>query len=703
MSIVAAAMADEALNNKINAAVLYHHDALYLEASSPYSWPMENTAPPPSPSVPYTAQPVRPLAETKAARSSNRAFLGKAWRILVAIKDALALLFLLLFFWLLFGFLRGTPNPAVVGDGALLLKLKGTIVEQPAEMDLMSALQGGSDMPKEFRARDVVRALETAATDDRVKAVVLDLDSFMGGGQVTLGDVGAAMDKVRAAKKPILTYATAYTDDSYQLAAHASEIWMNNFGQAVITGPGGSNLYFKGLIDQIGAKAHIYRVGTFKSAVEPFMRSDMSPEAEQATRAYADVLWSEWLRQVKAARPAAQIDAYIADPTAVARANGNDMAKAAMTMKIIDKQGDRFAFSKRIAQITGTLNDDKPWAFKAIPYKAWVDANPIEDSGTPIAVVPIVGNIVDGKQPSGTAGGDTVAKHILEAVADDSVKALVLRVDSPGGSVLASEQIRQAILQAKAKKLPVVVSMANLAASGGYWVSMPGDKVFAEPDTITGSIGVFGVLPSFEGTLAKWGVNADGIKTTPLSGEPDIFKGVSPEFNALAQASVEDIYSRFTGLVAQSRKLPIEKVREIAEGRVWAGGTAHQLGLVDGFGGLDVAVAEAAKLAKLEAKSVYPKYFENEPDPWTEMLQNFGGIPDDGDEWNEQTPQGLFAKVSILQQARMADALDQLKLLVVGGNVQARCLECSDMVAPKAVSPKAADGMLAKLAALFAE
>lgn len=667
---------------------------------------MENSTPVPTVTVPPShpkKDPVADSARDQAVRSSNRAFLSKAWRIIVAIKDALALLFLLLFFMVLFGFLRGSPNPAAVRDGALLLKLKGTITEQPAELDLMTVLQGGSDLPKEFRARDLVRALEKAASDDRVKAVVLDLDSFMGGGQVSLGDVGAAIDKVRAAKKPVLAYATAYTDDAYQLAAHASEIWMNDFGQAVITGPGGSNLYFKGLIDKIGAKAHIYRVGTFKSAVEPFMRSDMSPEAREATRAYADVLWDQWQTQVKKARPAAQLDAYIKDPAAVAKTHTNNMGKAALEMKLVDKLGDKLAFSKRVAEITGTQTDDKPWAYKAIPYQAWIDANPAQESGTPIAVVPIVGNIVDGKQPSGTAGGDTIAKHILKAVADDSVKALVLRVDSPGGSVLASEQIRQATLQAKARKLPVVVSMGNLAASGGYWVSTPADKIIAEPDTITGSIGVFGVLPSFEGTLAKWGINADGIKTTPLSGEPDVFKGFSPEFDTLAQASVEDIYGRFTGLVAQSRKLPIEKVREIAEGRVWAGGTAHQLGLVDGFGGLDVAVAEAAKLAKLDPKAVYPKYFENEPDAWAEMLAAYSQPADTGDEWSDDMPaQGLFAQVAAQQKAQMAVALDQLALLASGGNIQARCLECDSLAAPATLAPER-QGLFAKLVGLLAD
>jgi len=605
--------------------------------------------------------------------STPGSFPRKVWRLLVAIKDGLALLFLLVFFIALFGLLTVRPNAALpVSEGALLVKLDGVLSEQPADINPFAVLSGAGGAPvREYRVRDVVRALETAATDSRVNTVVLDLDSFMGGGQVALAEVGAAIGAVRAAKKPVLAFATGYGDDAYQLAAHASEIWVDPIGAAMITGPGGSNLYYKGLLDRLGVTANVYRVGTFKSAVEPFIRSDQSPEAKQAARAYADVLWAKWQADVAKARPKAKLAAYIADPVTPALAAQGDMAKVALDAGMVDRIGGRLAFEQRVGEIAGRMDDKQPWAYRAIDLDSWVANNPAPTSGTAIAVIPVVGDIVDGEMPNGTAGGDTITQHILAAISNDSVKAIVLRVDSPGGSVLASEQIRQALLRAKAKKLPIVVSMANVAASGGYWIATPADRIFAEPDTITGSIGVFGVLPSFDKALAKIGVNADGIKTTPLSGEPDLLNGFSPEFNQLAQISVENIYARFTGLVAKSRRIDIAKVREIAEGRVWAGGTARQLGLVDQFGGIDDAVAHAAKLAKVEGE-FYPLYIENAPDPFAQILAG----------WTQQTapaatgPRGWFALAGLARRQAEARIVHDVTLLAANPSVQAACLEC---------------------------
>ena len=305
----------------------------------------------PIPSANFTPPPAR--------RYTTGDVLRGVWRVLVGIKDMLALAFLLLFFMALFAILSGKPNPAAAfEEGALLLRLDGTVSEQPAPVDPFAALNGSVPI-HEFRRADLVHALEVAATDDRVKVVVLDLDRFMGGGQVALGDVADAISKVRAANKPVLAFATAYTDDSYQLASRASEIWTENSGGGMIAGPGGSRLYYKGLMDRLGVKANIYRVGSFKSAVEPYLRADQSPEAEEATRAYASVLWEQWLAQVKRARPRATIDAYIADPAAAMRANGNDMAKAAKAAGLVDQLGTRLAFDRRVAALAGTSDDDR--------------------------------------------------------------------------------------------------------------------------------------------------------------------------------------------------------------------------------------------------------------------------------------------------------------------------------------------------------
>ncbi|PQM28235.1 signal peptide peptidase SppA [Sphingopyxis lindanitolerans] len=655
----------------------------------------DTTATPPTdPAGPWAIPVRRPLPGGDKPGGST-SFPRKVWHLLVAIKDGLALIFLLLFFVAIFALLAGRPNASLpVSAGALVVDFDGIVSEQPSDVDPLAALSGG-DQLKELRTRDVVHALETAATDKRVTSVVLDLDRFLGGGQVSLAEIGAAVDKVRAAKKPVLAFATAYTTDSYQVAAHASEIWSDAVGGVAIAGPGGSRLYYKGLMDKLGITAHIYRVGTFKSAVEPFLRSDQSPEAKEADLAYAGVLWENWLTDVKKARPAAKIDAFIADTAGAVKAAGNDLSKAGVDAGLIDKVGSRMAFSERVAEISGVYDDSRPWEYNAIPLENWVAANPPQDKGAAIAVVPVVGEIVDGEAGGGSAGGDTIADHILDAVADSSTKAIVLRVDSPGGSVLASEQIRQALLQAKAKKLPVVVSMANVAASGGYWISTPADRIFAEPETITGSIGVFGIIPSFDQALAKIGVNADGIATTPLSGQPDVFGGVNDEFNALAQASVEDIYARFTGLVAKSRKQPIEKIRTIAEGRVWAGGTARQIGLVDQFGGLPDALAAAAKLAKIDG-AYHAKYYEEEPSELSKMLASLTGAEQDQ---QAMAPRGWFGIAAMNRQLTERRLAQDLTMLTRAGSVQASCLDCRAFLpaAPRAPEAKGWLGALALL------
>ena len=643
------------------------------------------------------AIPVRRALPGDEKPKRGTSFPRKVWNLLVAIKDGLALIFLLLFFVALFALLTGRPNAGLpVAQGALLIDLEGTVTEQPAEIDTVSALSGSKQL-KEIRVRDVIHALETAAEDDRVTSVVVDLDRFLGGGQVSLAEIGQAMDKVRAKKKPVLAFATAYTTDSYQIAAHASEVWADSIGGVAIAGPGGSRLYYKGLIDRLGVTANIYRVGTFKSAVEPFLRSDQSPEAKEANLAYAGVLWDNWLTDVKKARPQARIDAYIADTASAVRAAGNDLSKASLDAGLVDKLGSRMAFNSRVSEISGAYDDSQPWNFNAIPLENWVAANPPHENGSRIAVVPVVGEIVDGEAPTGIAGGESIAQHILDAASDSSVKAIVLRVDSPGGSVLASEQIRQALLAAKAKKLPIVVSMANVAASGGYWVSTPADRIFAEPETITGSIGVFGILPSFDQALAKVGVTSDGISTTPLSGQPDILGGVNDEFNALAQASVEDVYGRFTKLVAKSRNQPLAKIQEIAEGRVWAGGTARQIGLIDQFGGLSEAMADAAKRAGIKG-DFHAKYFEDEPSEFSKMLATLTGAEQE----TAVAPRGWFGIAAMNRQLAERRLAQDLMLLTQAGSVQAACLDCRAYL-PAVPRPGTADakGFLATLALLL--
>ncbi|MEO5972227.1 MAG: signal peptide peptidase SppA, partial [Sphingomicrobium sp.] len=505
---------------------------------------------------------------------------------------------------------------------------------------------------------------------DRVKAVALDLDGFLGGGQAALGDLAEALVRVRASGKPVIAYATGYSDDGYQLAAAASEVWLNPLGAVATVGPGGANLYLKGLLDKMGVTANIYRVGTYKAAVEPLTRNDMSPEARENAQALAGALLETWRESVLKARPKAKIDAYMRDMPGAVEAAGGDLARAALSAGLVDRLADRRAFEARLASLGGD-DESAPGGYARIKLDSYIADRVDTAPNGPIGIVTVAGNIVDGRAAAGTAGGDSIARAIERGLEDDTMKALVVRVDSPGGSVLASERIRQAIIAAKAKDLPVVVSMGNVAASGGYWVATPADFIFAEPSTITGSIGVFGILPSFEGTLTKLGLGADGVKTTPLSGEPDLLRGPSPEADRVLQASVESIYRRFLGIVAQSRRKSPQEIDRIAQGRVWDGGSARQLGLVDGFGGVAEAVAKAAQLAQLDDGNRGVRYLERPvsfKDSLLEMLAKE----------EEQEDEGMadgFAGLAVGQR-QLETALADLQSVLAGSRIQVRCLEC---------------------------
>jgi protease-4 len=600
-------------------------------------------------------------------------FVRAVWKLLVGIKDALVLIFMLLFFGMIYAGLSARPAP--VRDGVLDLSLTGAVVEQPSRRD-WADLAAGSAL-QQYRLRDLVAALNAAKDDKRVKAVALDLDGFTGGGQTAIGDVADAVRRVRSAGKPVVAYATGYTNDGYQLASAASEIWLNPMGAVLITGPGGSNLYYKGLLDKLGVTANVYRVGTYKSAVEPFIRNDMSPEAEENYLALDRAQLDSWRTAVLRARPKAKVDLFLQDMNGAVAAAGGDMAKAALGAGLVDRLGTRDAFETRLAELGGRDARDR---FKRIKLSSYVSDKVDRRASGPIGVVTVAGMIVDGKAGPGTAGGETIADAIADGV-DKGVKALVVRVDSPGGSVLASERIRQALIDAKAHKIPVVVSMGSVAASGGYWVATPADFIYAEPSTITGSIGVFGVLPSFQGTLQKLGIGADGVKSTPLAGEPDLLRGPSAEANRLLQTGVESMYGRFLGIVAAARHKTPAEIDRIAQGRVWDGGTAHQLGLVDGFGGMDEAVAKAAQLAKLgEERGL--TYLEPPKSYRDELIET---IASDRDE-DSAVPQDAFALLAADPQRQIAAALAEVRGILSGASIQARCLECP------AVAPAKLDG-----------
>jgi protease-4 len=601
-------------------------------------------------------------------------FVRAVWKLLVGIKDGLVLLFMLMFFGLIYTAL--SARPTAIGDGVLAMDLDGVLVEQASRPDAFSALAGAGNVTREFEVRDLVATLDAAKDDDRVKAIALDLDGFLGGGQPALSAVGEKLREVKQSGKPVVAFATGYTGDRYQLAANASEIWMPAMGAMVVAGPGGNNLYFKGLLDKLGVTANIYRVGTYKAAVEPFTRSDMSPEARENAQALGDALLETWRQDIGRGRPAALagLNRLLADPVGVTRAVRGDLARAALELKLVDKIGERRAFEARLAELGGK-DADAPHGYQRIKLAAY-EAQAVSQAEGPIGVVTIAGEIVDGKAGPGTAGAETIARAVEKGLARGNLKALVVRVDSPGGSAIASERIRQALLAARDKKIPVVVSMGDVAASGGYWVAMGGNYIFAEPSTITGSIGVFGILPSFEGTLAKLGVGADGIRTTPLSGEPDLLKGPSDAANALIQAGVEQVYARFLTIVAENRRKTPADIDRIAQGRVWDGGTARQHGLIDGFGGMDEAIAKAAELAKLGENERGLTYLEKEPSFAETLVASFAGE----ESTEDAAPTDALATLAPAPEALLVRAIVDLKSILSGPTIQARCLECPPLV-----------------------
>ncbi len=619
-------------------------------------------------------------------------FAGKVWRLLVGIKDGLALLFLLLFFVGLFSLLSARPSPGQVREGALLLQLDGSIVEEASASDPLEILVSGTLPTRQYEARQLVRAIDEAARDDRIKAIALDLTTFTGGPHVSMKEVAEALGRFRTTDKPILSYAVAYTDDALMLAAHADEIWVDPMGGAAIRGPGGSIMFYAEALERYGINAHVYQIGTYKGTGEPYTNTQMSPELRENLETYVGQIWEEYRAHVVQARSQADIDAATTDLLALLDENGGDMAQTAIAAGLADTIGTKDEWGRRVADLAGESTWDKaPGAFAHTELDIWMahvgregasGGRTLGSSDSRIAVVTVAGEISDGNAGPGSAGAARIA-GLLDDALDDDLAGLVVRIDSPGGTVTGSEAIRRAVMRYRDKGIPVAVSMGNLAASGGYWIATAGQRIFAEPETITGSIGVVLVVPSFEDILSDFGIYSDSIRTTPLSGQPDILAGFTPETDALLQAETAAIYDRFVGMVADARGLTTERANELAQGRVWTGGSARQLGLVDQFGGLDAALEWVASEAGLEENSWEPRFLSSPQDPFDQMLASLLGNA-------EQQPQALVnvsGRFVMDEQAVAARALQDFDRLLSTPGAQALCLTCMPQAVPRSTGP----------------
>jgi protease-4 len=545
------------------------------------------------------------------------------WRALDALRKVLHLLLLLVIFGLVLSALRSSI-PIVPHRAALVLDIQGQLVEQLSGDPLDRALgrATGNGEP-ETRLRDVLDALKAAAKDDRIKVVMLDLDDMEGGGMAKLQDVGKALREFRGSGKKVVAVGTAYEQSQYYLAAQADEVNLDPLGYVYIDGFDYYRMYLKDALDKLAVDVNVFRTGAHKSYADGYTRNDMSAEEREETQAWLDTLWKAYQADVITARKlqAGALAQYADQAAALVKGAKGDTAKLALAQGLVTALKDRVQVEDELKDIVG--EDESTHSFNGISldeYLAAVRSEGAFKSGSKnkIGVVVAAGEILDGKQPPGTVGGESTSELLRDARYDDDVKAVVLRVDSPGGSVFASEQIYREVKALRANGKPVVVSMGSVAASGGYYIGAGADEIWASPTTITGSIGVVAAIPTFQRTLQKLGVHTDGVGTTALSGDFRLDRSLGPAARDILQAGVEHAYDVFLDHVAAGRGKTPAEIDAVAQGRVWSGEDARKQGLVDHFGNLDDALKSAAKRAKV-SKDFESKYFEPEMS-WEELL-----------------------------------------------------------------------------------
>ena len=516
----------------------------------------------------------------------------------------------------------------------LVIAPEGKLVEQysadPVSRALTKAV--GDNGADEVQLRDLIRAIEAARDDKKIERVVLQLDKLQPSGFASMREVVAALQDLRASGKQVVAFSENMSQSQYLLAAQANEVYLDPMGGVVLEGLGRYRQYFRaGLQDKLGVDVHLFKVGEYKSAAEPYVLDAASAQAKEADLFWMNDVWQRYLGDIAKARKldAAQLAAGIDTMPEGIAAAGGDLAKFALQQKLVDGLKTREEVEDLLAD-RGVADEDADGGFRSVNLDAYLSLldgrrSPV-DSRPQVAVIVAAGEIAGGDLPAGRVGGVSTSALLREARDDKDVKAVVLRVDSPGGEVFASEQIRREVVALKAAGKPVVVSMGDLAASGGYWISMNADRIYADPSTITGSIGIFGMIPNVARSLDKIGVHTDGVGTTRFAGAFDITRPMDPAVGQVIQSVINKGYADFTGKVADARHKPVEAVDEVARGRVWSGAQAKERGLVDDFGGLKTAVADAAKRAKLgDAGKFRVRYIEKAATPFAQFLSGFAG------------------------------------------------------------------------------
>ena len=552
------------------------------------------------------------------------------------------------------------PHQVDVPDGAaLVLGPAGSIVEQTAVEDPLTLLSGG--LSGQVPLRDLLDAIDTASEDDRIGSLVFDVSSLGAIAPAQLEVIGDALQGFRESGKEMIAKSRFYGRDQYYLASFADEIYVHPMGDVMLTGYGLFGNYYQGLIDKLDINVHVFRVGTYKAFVEPYTRSDMSPAAKEANQALIDSLWARYVARVAENRglePSAILDYSNRYDELLVAARG-DAAQLALDSGLVDGVLVDEEVSERLRELAGPDGE----SYQRVAFGDYLEPRIPPLFGDTVGVIAATGTIVMGDAPRGQIGADTLSALLRDAREDDAVKAVVLRIDSGGGSALASELIRQEVVRVQDAGKPVVVSMGGTAASGGYWIAATADEIWAAPTTITGSIGIFAIAPTIEETLGRVGVTYDGVRTGPLVGD-SVTGGLGESTARVLQATVEHGYRQFIQLVADGRDLTIEQVAAIAEGRVWTGQRALDHGLVDQLGHLDDAIASAAELAGIERFKV--RRIEEAPTPQEILLRqamdNLGLVPRTGQ------LQGIASELA--RQLRLINALNDPK------HVYALCESC---------------------------
>ncbi len=528
-------------------------------------------------------------------------------------KIFLNFLFFVLLIMIISSLMSSGDKPKVEPGVALILQPNGYIVEQLTYRDpIDSAMQeaaGNEDAP-ETLIYDLIEAIDNAKDDKRITSLVISTNYFWGSGLSKLQDLAVAIEDFKTSGKPVIAFGDGFSQSQYYLASLADEVIMGNQGDLFLTGYSRVGTYFKSMLEKIGVSVHVFKVGTFKSAVEPFIRDNMSDEAREANQQWMGDLWQEYLADVASRRnlTSDDISSYINNFKENLIASSGNSSQMALDAKLVDSVMTRIDFREKMIEMVGKEDDSN--TYKHISHKNYLRAikSPLDyvnPSTTKIAVVTAKGDIMNGERKEGAIGGDTVARLIRNARSDENVKAIVLRVDSGGGSAFASEIIREELEKAQSQGIKVVASMGDVAASGGYWISATADEIWARSSTITGSIGIFAMFPTFEKPLNEWGITRDGVGTTKYATAGDIGMPLADDVGEIIQTSINSGYDDFLSLVARGRNMTKEQVDKVAQGRVWSGKKAHELGLVDKLGSLNDAIKSAAELAGITNYDVW--------------------------------------------------------------------------------------------------